>query len=214
MISGGKQTLPADNSKSVMSAQVSYLGQVKEMPFITPYGLFSSPPINSTWVVIPLRNNADDVVGFGNDYANKPPLLSGEVCLYNTQTKSKITLDYFGNVNIDASVGMNVTAKGNVNITATGNATVTSTTATINATTAVINATTSATINTATANINATTALVVEAPLSIFRGNVIINGTLTATGLITGLNFTDGVTLYNTHVHHVSSAPSNSGPAI
>jgi len=118
MILGGKQTLPADNSKSVMSAQVSYLGQVKEMPFITPYGLFSSPPINSTWVVIPLRNNADDVIGFGNDYANKPPLLSGEVCLYNTQTKSKIILDSSGSIRIESENELNIESIGSTSMNA------------------------------------------------------------------------------------------------
>ena len=95
----GRQVGVCDDLGTTNSADISFLGQTKKVPHVTPYGVYTSPPVGSAWILVPLRDNEDDLVGIGCDYAGREKgLLQGELMLYNTLTKAKFKFDESGNV--------------------------------------------------------------------------------------------------------------------
>ena len=111
LIFGGIQKKPAVDSGAMTTAQVSYLGQTRDVQQITPYGLACSPPNGSTWLLWQVRGNSNDIAGFGNDYKSRPKgLVEGEAVLFNSKTGTIIKLDASGNVVIEsAGVSSNAT---------------------------------------------------------------------------------------------------------
>ncbi|RLC69253.1 MAG: hypothetical protein DRH97_00140 [Chloroflexi bacterium] len=147
---------PYDNG-SFTVAQVSYLGQIKEVPHVTPYGFFSMPPVGSAWVVIPLRGNDNDMVGFGNDYKNRPTdLKEGDVCLFSTVSKAKLVLRATGDFELIGTKDGFITVPENLTIRAKN------------------------------ANIIATEMITMTAPNLVINANTVINGSLTVIGTIIG----------------------------
>ena len=121
MIKAGKQTnIQVDTEEdNIPYCQIKFFDQTKDVAHISPYGLFGSPPLESKWVVFPLRNNPDDMVGFGNDYANRPKdLKEGELALINTKTRTMIKFDENGDFEIYSNNDLNINVDSSVNVTA------------------------------------------------------------------------------------------------
>lgn len=128
------QTLVPDDSGDRQIAQMKFLGQTQDVKQVVPYGLVSSSPINSEWLIFSRRANPDDKVGIANDYKGRfkgtPTtnlfnsgigLKEGESCLYNQLTGSYIFLDEGKNINIIGKNDLNVTIDANENVSIGGN---------------------------------------------------------------------------------------------
>ena len=119
MIVAGIQKAKPFTKKHLPSAQMSYMGQTKDIPQMTPYGFFSMPPVNSLWCIFPFRDGDDDLFGFGNDYKNGPSgLVEHDVCLYNTKTKAKFILKADGDIDVYGPKDININADKNINLNA------------------------------------------------------------------------------------------------
>jgi len=108
------------------SAQLSFMGQVKDVNTLTPYGHYSAPPKGSEWIVFSSRSNADDKWGIGNifrkRYALAPDIDSlkeGETLHLNVLTGAYIFFKEDGTVELNAQdKDIDVITTADVNITA------------------------------------------------------------------------------------------------
>jgi len=93
------QTAKPNDSGVRQKAQVTFLGQTKDIKTVSPYGVFSSSPNHSDWLIWSARCNKDDLYGIPNDYKNRiKNLKEGEVVLMNTLTKSLIHFKESGEI--------------------------------------------------------------------------------------------------------------------
>jgi len=134
MIKIARTTGIMDDTKQFPFMQAQFMTKVNDIWFMTPYGLYSSPPKNSIGIVFNIQAQEQNRVGIFNDYERRPKdLKEGEVALFNTLTKTRITLkangdlDIFVNNNsvINITGDDTITIGGNRNVTITGNETVT-----------------------------------------------------------------------------------------
>ena len=145
LIKGGKQKQIMNDLGNVPKAQVSFLGQTKNVKHLTPYGMWSSPPIGSDWIIFSERSNSDDLQGIANDYINRPkPLFEGEIIFQNLKTGAFIRFDLLGNILVFSPASVTVTAQVAINaiaplITATATTSVAVTAPLVNVTAAVTN---------------------------------------------------------------------------
>lgn len=105
------QTLVPDDSGIRQIVQVKFLGQTKKVKAVSPYGVFGAPPLNSDWIILSARGNADDLYGIGNDYKNRiKDLKAGELVLMNTITQDFIHFKEDGTVKHKASTAVEIEA--------------------------------------------------------------------------------------------------------
>jgi phage gp45-like len=112
------QTATADDSKDRQTLKVKFLGQIRDIKQVTPYGLYSSSPVGSEFIVLSARNNPDDLNGMGNDYKNRiKDLKQGEVALYNTITKALVHFKDDGSMYLYSRQGVKVETTGDIDLT-------------------------------------------------------------------------------------------------
>ncbi len=152
MTIAGKQKTILDDKGDYPKAQAQALGQVHNVRQITPYGFFCSPPLASSWLLFSVRDNPDDMVGFGHDFANRfKNLLPGECALANTESGAYIKLSASGDIEIFTDKDVNMTCK-NANITVSDKAT-----------------------------LAVTTSMTVNCPTTTWTGDINVTGDITAT---------------------------------
>jgi len=179
--------------------QISYYDKTSECEVITPYGLYSNPPVNSLGILFHSEGQEQNRAGIFNVTGTRfKNLKEGEVVTGNTVSLSNIKFDSDGNVIITVKNNLeivvdadnNITIQGAYNLTSVGNANI-------------------------------------EAPTINLTGNVVISGTLTAnngaitmnagnfntTGTITAtVDVVGNGTSLHTHVHSgVTPGGSNTG---
>ncbi len=119
------QTLKPIDTGIRQFVQVSFLGQTKDVKAVSPYGVFSSAPIGSDWIILSARGNRDDLYGIGNDYKNRiKNLKEYEVALMNTKTKALIFLKDDGSIFVKSEKSVDVEspmANFSGDVTITGN---------------------------------------------------------------------------------------------
>lgn len=131
------QTLVPNDSGIRQITQMKFMGQTQDVKQVIPYGLVSSSPINSEWLIFSRRANPDDKVGIANDYKGRfkgtPTtnlfnsgigLKPGESALYNQVTGCYIFLDADKNINVIGKNDLNITIDANENVSIGGNSTV------------------------------------------------------------------------------------------
>lgn len=164
IVAGIQKKSSFDNDSSVV-AQVSFMRQTANVNFITPYGYYAMPPANSAWLIFPLRDNDDDLVGIGNDYVNRPKdLVESDICLFNTKSKAKFIFKASGDVEMYCPKNLNILAEEDINIEAVEN------------------------INFTAKNINSNISemITITTPDVVINGDITQNGNLTTIGTITG----------------------------
>jgi len=188
LIKNGKQTKVMDDTNDIPKAQNQFMGQVKNIKHVTPYGLYSSPVLDSQWLIFSSRSNPDDLQGIANDYKHRPKLLlEGEVVIQNLKTGAFTKFDALGNIISYATASITETSVVSNNTVAP----VITGTATTN-----ISETAPIILNTAT------TSMGVTSPITTFTGNVNITGTLTVNGIE-----------FSSHVHKENDVPNDTdGP--
>jgi len=117
IVKRGKQTEPAKDSSDHQKVKVGYMGQTREINQISPYGLFSSAPTGSEYLIFSSQANADALYGLGNDYKNRiKNLKEGEVALYNTKTQALIHFKDDGSIYLYSSEGVKVETTGDIDL--------------------------------------------------------------------------------------------------
>lgn len=117
MITAGIQRKKADDSGDMGTAQVSAMGQTRDIASITPYGVANSPPKGSVWVIFQLRGNSDDCAGIGNDYKNRfKNLKEGEMAVYNSKSGTHIYLKEDGTIEIASAGNIDISGAPFVNV--------------------------------------------------------------------------------------------------
>lgn len=113
-------------------AQTSYMGQVADVEILTPYGLYSTLPVNAHVVLWNLNGNEENMVGFGNTPAARfKNLKAGEVVVGSPQTLSNVKFAENGSIvltgkngatiTIDQSGAISIATPGDLSINAGGN---------------------------------------------------------------------------------------------
>lgn len=134
MIKIALTTSVMDDSKQFPFMQAQFMTKVNDIWFMTPYGFYSSPPVNSIGIVFNIQAQEQNRVGIFNDYERRNKNLEeGEVELFNTLTKTRITLKANGDLDVFVNNNeiINITGNdtivigGNRNVTIQGNETVT-----------------------------------------------------------------------------------------
>ncbi len=95
--------------------QTRFLGKKNNIWHVTPYGLFSSPPLNSIGLVFNIQSQEQNRAGIINDFKNRfKGLKQGEVTIGNTITRSRIEFRENGEVFIiNAITGDSILLKAN-----------------------------------------------------------------------------------------------------
>lgn len=79
--------------------QTRFLGKKNEVWNLTPYGLFSSPPLRSIGLVFNIQSQEQNRAAILNDFKNRfKNLKQGEVTIGNTLTRSRIEFRENGEV--------------------------------------------------------------------------------------------------------------------
>jgi len=134
MIKIALSTSVMTDTKTFPFLQAQFMTKVNDIWFITPYGYYSSPPVGSMGLVFNIQAQEQNRAGIFNDYDRRPKdLKEGEVTLFNTLTKTRITLK--ANGDLDVFVNNNeiinivgddtIVIGGDRNVTIQGNETVT-----------------------------------------------------------------------------------------
>ena len=117
-------TKASKDDKNFHIAQASYMGQVADVEILTPYGLYSTLPVNSHVVLWNLNGNEENRVGFGNTPPSRfKGLAAGEVVVGSPQTASNVKFDQDGQVVVTGKNGTTITIdpSGNISISTQGN---------------------------------------------------------------------------------------------
>jgi phage baseplate assembly protein gpV len=195
-------TLVGDDSGRVPLTQVAYMDKAVECEVITPYGLYSNPPVNSMGILFHPFGDEQIRAAILNVLDERfKNLLAGEVQIGNPLTQCSIKFDKDGNLIIITSQDIRVTVGVDYSITVDNGY-----------------------------SLVATTDATIEAPTINLKGNVVIDGTLTANGGAITMNGGDfntsgsitatgdvigqGTSLH-THVHGgVTTGGSNTGAPV
>ncbi len=132
MVKRGYITKTSEDDKNYHVAQASYHGQVADIEVITPYGLYSTLPLNADLVIMNINGCEENRVALGNTPNTRfKNLLPGEVVVGSPQTTCNIKFKEDGNIIVTGKNGTTVTidkdgnisfdVKGDFNLNATGN---------------------------------------------------------------------------------------------
>lgn len=110
-------TAGSEDTADYQTAKVSYLEKDTTVEHLTPYGVYSNPPVDSIGVVFLIAADED------NRFAilNRPDirfknLKSGEVAIGNPLTESVIKFDENGDITIVGKNNLKVTIEGSAEI--------------------------------------------------------------------------------------------------
>ncbi len=104
------------------TATATYKGKATPFVEMTPYGLYHELPAgNGTHVLMFLAEGQESVkFGIGQRYADRPPLVPGEVAVGNTQTGALIIFKADGSITLDTPDDLVATVAGKTTLNSTG----------------------------------------------------------------------------------------------
>jgi len=121
MIKIAISTKAMEDTKQFPFLQARFMTKVNDIWFVTPYGYYSSPPVGSMGIVFNIQAQEQNRAGIFNDYDRRNKnLVEGEVELFNTLTKTRITLKANGDLDIFVNNDRSVTIDGNETVTVNG----------------------------------------------------------------------------------------------
>lgn len=202
MIARCRVTKSGNDSAQFNINQVSYYGKTSDCEIITPYGLYSNPPVGSLGLLFHSEGQEQNRSAIFNVTGNRfKNLKENEVVIGNPITLSNIKYDVDGNVVITVKNNLqivvdadnNITIQGQYNLTSSGDAKIEA---------PIINMVGNVVISgTLTANNGA---------ITMTAGNFNTSGAITAAGDVTG----QGTSLHS-HVHGgVTPGGSNTGAPV
>jgi len=127
MIKIALSTDPMIDTKKFPFLKAKFMTKVNDIWFVTPYGFYSSPPEGSIGLVFNIQAQEQNRAGIFNDYDRRPKdLKEGEVALFNTLTKTRITLKANGDLDIFVKNDriINITGDDTINISGARNVTI------------------------------------------------------------------------------------------
>lgn len=181
--------LPINDATDFQVMQVSYMGKTADIENILPYGLCSSPPIDSLSLVFTVNAQEENRAGITNSPRLRfKNLKEGEVAVGNYLTGSVVKFLEDGNIEVTSANGLVVTVAGDSTVTVGGDANVT---------------VTGTTTLTSTGNVSITAPLTtVNGPLTVTGTLTTANGTIGASGsALSGTMTNNGVNVGSTHIH-------------
>ena len=123
-----KTTLVQNDSGVAPVVQIQYLSQTKNAVHAAPYGVHSSPVLNTPCLMITINNDPANTFVFPLSFVDRKnlnELKEGEVALGNFAQNANIFFDENGNVDINTQANLTATVGGTTDIDSTGDATVT-----------------------------------------------------------------------------------------
>jgi len=121
MIKLAVSTSVMTDTKQFPFLQAQFMTKLNDIWIVTPYGLYSSPPNGSMGLVFNIQAQEQNRAGIFNDYDRRPKnLKEGEVAVFNTLTKTRITLKANGDLDIFVNKDRTVTIDGNETVTVNG----------------------------------------------------------------------------------------------
>lgn len=185
-----KTTLQQEDGGVAPIVQVQYLSQIKNAVNASPYGIHSSPVLNSPCLVITINNDPANAYILPLSFVerkNIDELKEGEVAIGNFTKKANILFDETGNISLSTQENLTATVEKDVELNANGNLD-----ADIGGTSD-INSTGDVTVDAPNININGTTNI---------NGNTFVTGTLGNSSILTAGNgatgtFLNSVTVLN-----------------
>jgi len=113
MIKIALSTKVMEDTKKFPFLQAQFMTKVNDIWLVTPYGYYSSPPEGSIGLVFNIQAQEQNRAGIFNDYDRRNKNLEeGELELFNTLTKTRITLKANGDLDILVSGNETVTVEG------------------------------------------------------------------------------------------------------
>lgn len=197
-------TRSGTNGQQFFTQQIEYLGKAADTLMVYPYGMHANLPPNDTLTVtFSIEGHAESRASIGWTPQLRPDLESGEVAYYHPFSNSLAIFRNNGDIDIDTvkdgdsnnininTNDLNITVGGNVTLDVTGDVTTT--------------VGGSATID-VTGNTDVTT------PLMTLNGDMQVNGTIDATGIIhSDIDVTGPSISLESHTH-LGSPSAPSGP--
>ena len=201
---------PINDASNFQIMQVSYMGKTADIENILPYGLCSSPPVDSLSLVFTVNAQEENRAGITNSpnlrFKN---LLEGEVAVGNYLTGSVVKFLADGNIEVTSANDLVVTVAGDETVTIGGDAAVIVTGTTTLTSTGNVSIT--APLTTVNGDLTVTGTLT-TANGTISSGSTLFTGTLGVTGATTlGSTVTSGTSpakdISDTHTHGGGSVP-------
>ena len=211
-------TKAVNDANDFQVMQVSYMGKTADIENILPYGLCSSPPVNSLSIMLNVNAHEENRVGITNSPRIRfKNLKQGEVAVGNYLTGSVVKFLENGDIEVTSANDLVVTVAGNETVDITGDSTVTvggDANVTVTGTTT-LTSTGNVSITAPLTTINGdltVTGTIITANGTISSGSTLFTGTLGVTGATTlGSTVTSGTSpakdISDTHTHGGGSVP-------
>ena len=196
-------TLKQEDDGVAPIVQVQFLSQVKDAVNAAPYGMHTSPVLNTPCLLITINNDSANSYVLPLSFIerkNESELKEGEVIIGNFTKQASILFDEDGNINIATQQNLNATVekqatvevKGDLKATVEGNADIDIT---------------------GTTDLDSTGNITVDGP------NITVNspGTINVTGssVVLGSNTTIDSKVFLNHIHSgVTPGVGNTGPVV
>lgn len=166
---------PINDASNFQIMQVSYMGKTADIENILPYGLCSSPPVDSLSLVFTVNAQEENRAGITNSpnirFKN---LLEGEVAVGNYLTGSVVKFLADGNIEITSANDLVVTVAGDESVSISGGSTVD-----ITGDSAITVGGNAEVTVTGTTTLTSTGNVSITAPLTTITGDLTVTGTLT-----------------------------------
>ena len=132
LIKRGIVSLPGDDSGVYPRSQVIFMGKVKQVEMVSPYGLFSNAPKDSCALLFSIQGQEENIAGVGYSPLSRfKNLKSGEVVVGNPGTGSYVKFSSDGTVTVYSAADVNIQGAGAINITSSTATKITCTNCTI-----------------------------------------------------------------------------------
>ena len=119
LIKNSQITNPGDDSKFFPESQISSKFKVLNSVLLMPYGINSSPPLNSFGVTFAVGGDEGNSVTIPHaPHLREKGLIAGEVVVSNLLTGSKVKFKQDGTIEIDSKNKITISAMGEVTIDA------------------------------------------------------------------------------------------------
>jgi hypothetical protein len=136
-----KTTTVQDDTGVAPIVQVQFLSQVKDAVNAAPYGLHSSPVLNTPCLLITINNDPANSYILPLSFIerkNIDELQEGEVSVGNFTQKANILFDKDGNINIKSEQNLTADVQGDAEVNCSGDANVTANNVNITGSTTVV----------------------------------------------------------------------------
>lgn len=113
-----KVTLVGGDDKQFPESQYEYMGKVKDVVVVYPYGMSAKAPVENLAVLLTVGHEENSVSIEMSEGTREKGLKAGEAVFGNWVSGSNIKFLANGDIEVTSNGNVNVTASGTVNVTA------------------------------------------------------------------------------------------------